>query len=102
VSLLLDATRIKAEGSKSVVGFEQRAYEDGSVGWDRYLALEGELAYFVGGACGTCGFLFERVRGTNRNVSSGEQADVPRGGLRRIDSRSSSPSAAWCPEVATG
>ena len=86
MSLLLDATRIKAEGSKpAVVGFEQPAYEDGSVGWDRYLTLEGERAYFIGGVCDTCEFLFERMRGANRNVSPGERADALRSGLRSID-----------------
>ena len=85
MSLLLDATSIKAEGSKPVVGFEQPAYEDGSVGWDRYLTLEGERAYFIGGVCDTCEFLFERMRGANRNVSPGEQANALRNGLRRID-----------------
>ncbi len=85
VSLLLDATRIKSEGSRPVVGFEQPTYEDGSVGWDRDLTLEGERAYFIGGVCDTCEFLFERMRGANRNVSPGEQADALRRGLRRID-----------------
>ena len=73
VSLLLDATRIKADGSRPVVGFEQPTYEDGSVGWDRYLTLEGERAYFIGGVCDTCEFLFERMRGANRNVSQGSR-----------------------------
>jgi hypothetical protein len=85
VSLLLDTTRIKADGSEPVVGFEQPTYEDGSVGWERYLTLEGERAYFIGGVCDTCEFLFERMRGANRNVSPGEQADALRRGLRRID-----------------
>ena len=38
MSLLLEATRIKVEASKPVLGFEQLAYE-GSVGWSRYLTL---------------------------------------------------------------
>ncbi len=84
LSLLLDTTRIEVEDSKSLVGFEQPAYE-GSVGWSRYLTLEGERAYFIGGACDTCAFLFERMGGANRNVSPGKTADTLRGGLRKIE-----------------
>lgn len=84
MSLLLDATRIKVETSESVVSFEQPAHGD-SAGWSRYLTLEGEKAYFIGGACDTCAFLFERMGGANRNVSPGERADELRGGLRGID-----------------
>ena len=40
MSHLLDAAHIKLESSKSILGFEQPAYE-GSVGWSRYLTLEG-------------------------------------------------------------
>ena len=85
MSVLLDNTSTKAEGSKSVVGFEQPAYEDGSEGWNRYLTLEGERAYFIGGACDTCAFLFERMGGADRNVSPEQAANALRGGLRRID-----------------
>lgn len=84
MSLLLDATRIKVEASESVVGFEQPE-RDGSAGWSRYLTLEGEKAYFIGGACDTCAFLFERMGGANRNVSPGETADALRSGLQGID-----------------
>ncbi len=84
MSTLLDTTSIKASGSKSVVGFEQPEYE-GYAGWSRYLTLDGEKAYFIGGACDTCAFLFERMGGANRNVSPGETADALRGGLSRID-----------------
>jgi hypothetical protein len=84
MSLLLEATRIKVEGSKPVLGFEQPAYE-GSVGWSRYLTLEGEPAYFIGGTCDTCAFLFERMGGANRNVSPVETAGALRGGLQGID-----------------
>lgn len=84
VSLLLDATRIKVEASESVVGFEQPEH-GGSAGWSRYLTLEGEKAYFIGGACDTCAFLFERMGGANRNVSPGDTADTLRSGLRGID-----------------
>ncbi len=44
MSLLQDATHIKVNSSNPVLGFEQPAYE-GSVGWSRYLTLEGEQAY---------------------------------------------------------
>jgi hypothetical protein len=81
MSLLLDATHIKVKSSKPVLGFEQPAYE-GSVGWSRYLTLEGEHAYFMGGACDTCAFLFERMGGANRNVSPVETSDALRAGLR--------------------
>jgi hypothetical protein len=81
MSLLLDATHIKVKSSKPVLGFEQPAYE-GTVGWSRYLTLEGEQAYFIGGACDTCAFLFERMGGANRNVSPVETADTLRAGLR--------------------
>lgn len=84
MSTLLDTTSIKASGSKSVVGFEQPAYE-GSAGWSRYLTLDGEKAYFIGGACDTCAFFFERMGGASRNVSPGEMADALRGGLRKIE-----------------
>ena len=83
MSLLLDTARIKVETSESVVGFEQPAH-DGSAGWSRYLTLEGEKAYFIGGACDTCAFLFERMGGANRNVSPGETADLLRSGLRNV------------------
>src|SRR4028119_1581325 len=86
MSLLLDATHIKLESSDSILGFEQAAYE-GSVGWSRYLTLEGEQAYFIGGACDTCAFLFERMGGASRNVSPVETADTLRGGLHRVDAR---------------
>ena len=102
MSLLLDATSIKAEGSKPVVGFEQPAYEDGSVGWDRYLTLEGERAYFIGGVCDTCEFVFERMRGANRNVSPGEQANALRNGLRRIDPTLAAAVGGLVPGVTTG
>ena len=49
MSLLLDATRTKVEASESVLGFEQPTAHDGSVGWSRYLTLEGKRAYFIGG-----------------------------------------------------
>ena len=84
MSLLLDATRIKVETSKSVVGFEQPKHGD-SAGWSRYLTLEGEKAYFIGGACDTCAFLFERMGGANRNVSPTETTDLLRNGLRGLD-----------------
>src|SRR5918999_3060839 len=84
MSLLLDATHIKLESSDSILGFEQPAYES-SVGWSRYLTLEGEKAYFIGGACDTCAFLFERMGGANRNVSPTETKDLLRNGLRGLD-----------------
>ena len=79
MSLLLDTTHLKAEGSEPVVGFEQPAYGD-SVGWNRYLTLLGERAYFIGGACDTCAFIFERMGGANRNVSPEKTADAVRNG----------------------
>ncbi len=82
---MLDQSRVKTESSESVVGFDQPAYEDGCVGWNRYLTLEGERAYFIGGACDTCAFLFERMEGANRNVSPEQTANALRGGLRGID-----------------
>ena len=85
MSLLLDATRTKVEASESVLGFEQPTAHDGSVGWSRYLTLEGKRAYFIGGACDTCAFLFERMGGANRNVSPGEASDVLRQGIRGVD-----------------
>jgi hypothetical protein len=81
---LLDTTRLKAEGSEPVIGFEQPAYGD-SVGWNRYLTLLGERAYFIGGACDTCAFIFERMGGANRNVSPEKTADALRGGLERVE-----------------
>ena len=84
MSLLLDAAQIKVETSEPVLGFVQPAYEE-SVGWSRYLTLEGEQAYFIGGACDTCAFLFERMGGANRNVSPVETSDALRAGLRGID-----------------
>ena len=84
MSLLLESTQIKVENSKPVLGFEQPAYK-GSAGWSRYLTLEGEQAYFIGGTCDTCAFLFERMGGANRNVSPVETAGALRGGLREID-----------------
>jgi hypothetical protein len=88
MSLLLDTTHTKIETSKPTIGFEQPTYED-SVGWSRYLTLEGERAYLIGGACDTCAFLFERMRmgGANRNVSPKEAAGPLRDGLRRVDGR---------------
>ncbi len=38
-----------------VVGFE-------ADGWTRYLTLEGDRAFVIGGACDTCAFMFERKR----------------------------------------
>lgn len=84
MSLLLDASRVKLDSSKPVLDFEQPAYE-GSAGWSRYLTLEGEQAYFIGGACDTCAFVFERMGGANHNVSPVEVADALRAGLRRAD-----------------
>ena len=84
MSLLLDTTRLKAEGSEPVIGFEQPAYGD-SVGWNRYLTLLGERAYFIGGACDTCAFIFERMGGAYRNVSPEKTADALRGGLERVE-----------------
>lgn len=84
MSLLLDTTRLKAEGSEPVIGFEQPAYGD-SVGWNRYLTLLGERAYFIGGVCDTCAFIFERMGGANRNVSPEKTANALRGGLERVE-----------------
>jgi hypothetical protein len=84
MSLLLNATRMKLESSNSILGFEQPAYE-GSVGWSRYLTLDGEQAYFMGGACDTCAFLFERMGGASRNISPMETADALRAGLWEAD-----------------
>ncbi len=84
MSLLLDAMHIKVKSSEPVLGFEQPAYED-CVGWSRYLTLGGEQAYFIGGTCDTCAFLFERMGGANRNVSPVETAGALRAGLRGID-----------------
>jgi hypothetical protein len=84
MSVLLDATHTKLESSNSILGFEQPAYE-GSVGWSRYLTLEGEQAYFIGGACDTCAFLFERMGGASRNVSPVETADALRAGLQGVN-----------------
>lgn len=81
---MLDATHIKVKSSEPVLGFEQPAYED-CVGWSRYLTLGGEQAYFIGGTCDTCAFLFERMGGANRNVSPVETAGALRAGLRGID-----------------
>ncbi len=87
VSLMVDTTRVKVQGSeKPMVGFEQPAYE-GSVGWSRYLTLLGERAYFIGGACDTCAFLFERLGGANRNVSSEKTADALRKSLEKIEDK---------------
>lgn len=85
MSLLIDTIDTKVKSSESVVGFEQPAHDEGSVGWSRYLTLGGERAYFIGGACDTCAFLFERMGGASRNVSPMETADALRGGLSRID-----------------
>lgn len=101
MSTLLDTTSIKASGSKSVVGFEQPAYE-GSAGWSRYLTLDGEKAYFIGGACDTCAFLFERMGGANRNVSPGKTAEALRVACGRSRMPNSPSSASSCPEAATG
>jgi hypothetical protein len=84
LSLLLDTTRFKAEGSEPVIGFEQPAQGD-SVGWNRYLTLLGERAYFIGGACDTCAFIFERMGGANRNVSPEKAAAALRGGLESVE-----------------
>ncbi|HZG62215.1 MAG TPA: hypothetical protein VEY13_01705 [Rubrobacteraceae bacterium] len=84
MSALLDTTSIKASGSRSVVSFEQPAHE-GYAGWSRYLTLDGEKAYFIGGACDTCAFVFERMGGASRNVSPGEAADGLRRGLSKIE-----------------
>ena len=81
---MLDTTRLKVEGSEPVIGFEQPAHGD-SVGWNRYLTLLDERAYFIGGACDSCTFLFERMGGANRNVSSEKTADALRGGLERLE-----------------
>src|SRR3712207_6806217 len=67
-----------------MIGFEQPAHGD-SVGWNRYLTLLGERAYFIGGACDTCAFIFERMGGANRNVSPEKTAGALRGGLERVD-----------------
>lgn len=84
MSALLDTTSIKASGSRSVVSFEQPAHED-YAGWSRYLTLDGEKAYFIGGACDTCAFVFERTGGASRNISPGEAADGLRRGLSKIE-----------------
>ncbi|HLL56622.1 MAG TPA: hypothetical protein VK359_01730 [Rubrobacteraceae bacterium] len=84
MSALLDTTSIKASGSRSVVSFEQPAHE-GYAGWSRYLTLDGEKAYFIGGACDTCAFVFERMGGASRNISPGEAANGLRRGLSKIE-----------------
>lgn len=98
---MLDTTRFKAEGSEPVIGFEQPAHGD-SVGWNRYLTLLGERAYLISGTCDTCAFIFERMGGANRNVSPGKAANALRGGLKRIEARSSALSVRPCPKVTTG
>ena len=84
MSLLLDTTRFKSEGTEPVIGFEQPTQGD-SVGWNRYLTLLGERAYFIGGVCDTCAFIFERMGGANRNVSPEKTADALRGGLESVE-----------------
>lgn len=81
---MLDTTCFRMKGSEPVIDFEQPAHGD-SVGWNRYLTLLGERAYLIGGACDTCAFLFERMRGANRNVSPEKASDALRRGLERIE-----------------
>src|SRR5262249_38807669 len=67
------------------VGFSRPPDELHPQGWNRYLTLEGRHAYFLGGSCETCGFLFERLDGASRKVSPAAVSDRLRQGLRTID-----------------
>jgi hypothetical protein len=68
--------------SGAVVGFE--SIQSGAVAL-RYLTIGGQRAYDLGVACDTCAFLFERLDGANRSVSSAEASDALRSGIENVD-----------------
>jgi hypothetical protein len=66
-----------AGSSASRIGFEVD-------GWSRYLTVDGRRAYFIGGGCDTCPFLFERLEGANGKVEIEETVAALRTGIASL------------------
>src|SRR2546422_6072629 len=67
------------EESNSPLAFEWTTNE-----WPRYLTLKGKRAYFIGGTCETCAFLFERLEGANKSVSPQQVSEELKLGLHEV------------------
>jgi hypothetical protein len=78
MSVLRESGELQIQVSESIVGFEQLG-PDFNPNFDRYLTIGGERAYHMGNICGTCDFVFERLKGANQKVSPAAIGD----GLRR-------------------
>src|SRR4051794_41077321 len=81
MSRLLLALDVSSTASTSTVGFTRPPTEMWKGGFDRYLTLNGALAFHIGNICGTCPPLFERLHGANQKVSASQATAFLRDGL---------------------
>jgi len=77
---LIDKNSVKITNSNTIIDI----MADNN-GWERYITIEGEKAYYIGTTCGTCRFYFERLNGANQNISPNELSNKLRHGLDRLD-----------------
>src|SRR5437870_2875316 len=73
--MLLDATEITIASSNSPLSFE--ITPSGS----RYIAIEGEKAFFTGECCPTCRFYFQRLGGAVKSIDPEEVVEELNSGL---------------------
>lgn len=52
--------------------------------WSRHLCVDNKDAYLIGGSCDTCEFVFERMEGSNKNISPSYIGDFLRGGPTHV------------------
>jgi hypothetical protein len=82
-SELLDAQKLKIEGSASPLSFQTEGGGHWEK-WDRYLVIDGKKAFHIGNICGTCQFIFERMDGANKSVDPKEVAEELNNGLSHL------------------
>src|SRR5689334_16859056 len=85
MSRLLASTTQTSLGNNSRLAFTRPPGGTGQRGWERFLTLDGKPAQFIGGACDTCPFLFERKSGANDKISL-ELSDGLRAGITDLAS----------------
>ena len=84
--MLLDRTETQITNSQSVLSFETEGGGNWEV-WDRYIAIEGKKAFYLGNICGTCAFLFERLNGANQSINPSQVAEKLNQGVKRLDTK---------------
>lgn len=53
--------------------------------WNRFISVDGKLAYHIGNVCNTCAFFFERLEGANRSISEIAAVEALASGLTSLD-----------------